>query len=92
MTNARLLTTVSPEVNRLEALTPNRLLNGQLNVCKPNLIDSESFIDDRKVFRQTQEYADLILNRLRKFYFPFLNMHQRRKNANFIPFKVGDMI
>ena len=57
--NARPLTPVSSDVNDLEALTHNHFLLGTTNVCLPYLPCAEEFVDHRKVFRQTQAYANL---------------------------------
>ena len=64
--NARLLTPVSSDVNDLEALAPNQLLLGNRNVCLPYLPCAEEFVDHRKLFRQTQAYANLKWDRFRK--------------------------
>ena len=52
--NTRPLTPVSSDVNDLEALTKNRFLLGNKNVCLPYLPCAEEFVDNRKLFRQTQ--------------------------------------
>ena len=81
--NARPLTPVSSDVNDLEALTPNHFLLGNRNVCLPYLPCAEEFVDHRKLFRQTQAYANLIWDRLRKEYLPTLNNRQKwRSTAN----------
>ena len=81
--NARPLTPVSSYFNDLEALTPNHFLFGTTNVCLPYLPCAEEFVDYRKVFRQTQAYANLIWDRFRKEYLPTLNNRQKwRSTAN----------
>ena len=50
----------------LEAITLNQLLLGNKNLCLPYLSGAEQFFDPRKLFRQTQAYADLIWDRFRK--------------------------
>ena len=64
--NARPLTQVSSDATNLEAITPNHFLLGNKNVCLPYLSAAEQFVDHRKLFRQTQAYADLIWDRFRK--------------------------
>ena len=81
--NARPLTPVSSDVNDLEALTPNHFLLGTTKICLPYLPRAEKFVDHRKVFRQTQAYANLIWDRFRKEYLPTLNNRQKwRSTAN----------
>ena len=81
--NARSLTSVSSDVNDLEALTPNHSLLGNRNVCLPYLPCAEEFVDHRKLFRQTQVYAVLIWDRFRKEFLPTLNNRQKwRSTAN----------
>ena len=89
--NARPLTPVSSDVNDLEALTANHFLPGNRNVCLPYLPCAEEFGDHRKLFRQTQAYANLIWDRFRKEYLPTLNNRQKwRSTANEI-LKEGDL-
>ena len=71
--NARSLTPVISDVSDLEALNPNHFLLGNRNVCLPYLPCAEEFVDHRKLFRQTQAYANLIWDRFRKEYLPTLN-------------------
>ena len=58
--NTRTLTPVNSDVNEFEALTPNRFLLGNKNVCLPYLPCAEEFFDHPKLFRQTQTYANLM--------------------------------
>ena len=89
--NARPLTPVSSDVNDLEALTPNHLLLGNRNGCLPYLPCAEEFVDHRKLFRQTQAYANLIWDRFRKEYLPTLNNRPKwLSTSNEIP-KEGDI-
>ena len=81
--NAKPLTAVSSDVNDLEALTPNHFLLGNRNVWLPYLPCAEELVDHRKLFRQTQAYANLIWDRSRKEYPPMLNNRQKwRSTAN----------
>ena len=90
--NARPLTPVSSDVNDLEALTPNHFLLVNRNVCLPYLPCAEEFVDHRKLFRQTQAYANLIWDRFRKEYLPTLNNRQKwRSTANEI-LKEGHLV
>ena len=90
--NSRPLTPVSSDFNDLEALTPNHFLLGNKNVCLPYLLCAEEFVDHRKLFRQTQAYANLIWDRFRKEYLPTLNNRQKwRSTANEI-LKEGDLV
>ena len=75
--NARPLTPVSSDVNDLESLTPNHYMLGNKNVCLPCLPRAEEIVDHRKLFRQTQAYANLIWDRFRKDYSPTLNNRQK---------------
>ena len=68
--NAIPLTSVSSDANDLEALTPNHFLLGNKNICLPYLPCAEKFVDHRKLFRQTQAYANLTWDRFRKEYLP----------------------
>ena len=81
--NASPLTPVSSDVNDREALTHNHFLLGNTNVCLPYLPCAEEFVDHRKLFLQTQAYANLIWYRFRKEYLPTLNNRQKwRSTAN----------
>ena len=71
--NARQLSSVISFATNLSAITPNHFLLGNKNLCLPYLSGAEQFVDHRKLFRQTQAYADLIWDRLRKVYLPTLN-------------------
>ena len=90
--NARPLTPVSSDVNDLEALTPNHLLLGNRNVCLPYLPCAEEFVDHRKLFRQTQAYANLIWDRFRKKYLPTLNNRQKWRSTSNEILKKGDLV
>ena len=52
--NARPLTTVSSDATDLEVIAPNHFLLGNKNFCFPYLSGEEQFVDNRKLFRQTQ--------------------------------------
>ena len=75
--NARPLTTFSSDVNHLEAISPNQFLLVNKNVCLLYLSCAEEFVDNRKFFRQTQAYADLMWDRLRKIYLPLLKSQKK---------------
>ena len=90
--NARPLTPVSSGVNDLEALTPNHFLLGNKNVCLPYLPCAEKFVDHRKLFRQTQAYANLIWDRFRKKYLPTLNNRQKWRSTANETLKKGDLV
>ena len=64
--NARPLTPFSSAATDLEEITPNHFLIGNKNLCSPYLSGAEQFVDQKKLFRQTQAYADLICDRFRK--------------------------
>ena len=90
--NARPLIPVSSDVNDLEALTPNHFLLGKTNVCLPYLPCAQEFVDHRKLFRQTQAYANLIWERFRKEYLPTLNNRLKwQSTANENPTE-GDLV
>ena len=90
--NARPLTPVSSDVNDLEALTPNHFLLGNTNVCLPYLPCAEEFVDHRKLFRQTQAYANLIWDRFRKEYLPTLNNRQKWRSTTNENLTEGDLV
>ena len=75
--NARPLTPVSSDVNDLESITPNHFLFANKKICLPYLPCAEEFVNHRKLFRQTQPYSHLILDRFRKEYLPTLNNRQK---------------
>ena len=77
--NAKSLTPVSSDFNDLEALTPNQFLFGNKNVCLPFLPCAEKFVDYRKLFQQTQAYANLIWDRFCQECLPTWNY---RKNGD----------
>ena len=90
--NARPLTPISSDINDLEALTPNQFLLGNRNVCLPYLPCAEEFVDHRKLFRQTQAYANLIWDRFRKEYLPTLNNRQKWRSTANETLKKGDLV
>ena len=90
--NGRPLTQVGSDVNDLEALTPNHFLLGYKNVCLPYLPCAEEFFDHRKIFRQTQAYANLIWDRFRKEYLPTLNNRQKWRSTANETLKEGDLV
>ena len=90
--NARPLTPVSSGVNDLEALTPNHFLLGNKNVCIPYLPCAEEFVDHRKLFRQTQAYANLIWDRFRKEYLQTLNNRQKWRSIAKENLTAGDLV
>ena len=90
--NSRTLTPVSSDVNDLEALTPNHFLLGNKNVCLPYLPRVEEFVDHRKLFRQTQAYANLIWDRFRKEYLSTLNNWQKWQSTANETLKEGDLV
>ena len=90
--NARPLTPVSSDGNDLEALTLNHFLLGNRNVCLPYLPSAEEFFDHRKLFRQTQVYANLIWDRFWKEYLPTLNNRQKWRSTSNEILKEGDLV
>ena len=90
--NATPLTSVSSDVNDLEVLTPNHFLLGNKNRCLPYLPCAEEFLDNRKLVRQTQAYANLIWDRFRKGYLPTLNNRQKWRSTANENLKEGDLI
>ena len=71
--NARPLTPVHSDATDLEAITPNHFPLGKKNLSLQYLSGAEPFVDHRKLFRQTQNYADIMLDRFRKEYLPTWN-------------------
>ena len=90
--NARPLTQVSSDATDLEAITPNHFLLGNKNLCLPYLSGSEQFVDHRKLFRQTQAYADLIWDRFRKEYLPTLNSRKKWQTTTERSLQRGDLV
>ena len=90
--NARPLTLDSSDGNDLEALTPNHFLLGNRNVSLPYLPCKEEIVDYRKLFRQTQAYANLIWDRFRKQYLPTLNNRQKLRSTANETLKEGDFV
>ena len=75
--NARPLTPASSDATNLEAITPNDFLLGNKNLNLLYLSGAQQFVDHRKLFRQTQAYADIIWDRFRKEYLPTLNTRKK---------------
>ena len=90
--NARPLTPVSSDATDLEAITPNNFLLGNKNLCLPYLSGAEQFVDHRKLFRQTQAYADLIWDRFRKEYLSTLNSRKKWQNTTDRSLQQGDLV
>ena len=86
------LTPFSSDVNDLETLTPNHFLLGNRNVCLPYQPCAEEIVDHRKLFRQTQAYANLILDRFRRDYLPTLNNRQKWRSTANENLKEGDLV
>ena len=89
---ARPLTQVSSGATDLEAITPNQFLHGNKNLCSPYLSGAEQFVDQRKLFRQTQAYADLIWDRFRKEYLPTLNSQKKWQTTTDRSLQQGDLV
>ena len=90
--NARPLTQVSSDATDLEAVTPNHFLLGNKNLCLSYLSGAEQFVDHRKLFRQTQAYADLIWDRFRKEYLPTLNSRKKWQTTTDRSLQRGDLV
>ena len=86
------LTPVSSDVNDLEALTPNGFFLGNRNLCLPYLPCAEEFVDHRKLFRQTQAYANLKWDRFRKKYLPTMNNRQKWQSKANETLKESDLV
>ena len=63
-----------------------------MNVCLPYLPYAEEFVDHRKLFRQTQAYANLICDRFRKEYLPTLNNRQNWRSTANETLKEGNLL
>ena len=61
--NARPITPASDDPEDLEPLTPNHFIIGRANVCIPFIPNAEVYANQRKMFRSSQAYADMIWNR-----------------------------
>ena len=90
--NARPLTPASSDATDLEAINPNHFLLGNKNLCLPYLSGAEQFVDHRKLFRQTQAYADLIWDRFRKKYLPTLNSRKKWQTATDRSLQQGHLV
>ena len=71
-------------------MTTNHFLLGNKNVCLPNLPCTDEFVDHRKLFGQTQAYANLIWDRFRKDYLPTMNNRQIWRSTANESLKEGD--
>ena len=90
--NARPLTQVSSDATNLEAIIPNHFLLGNKNLRLPYLSGAEQFVDLRKLFRQTQAYADLIWDRFRKEYLPTLNSQKKWQTTTDRSLQQGNLV
>ena len=90
--NAKPLTPFISDATDLEAITPNHFRLGNKNLCLPYLSGAEQFVDHRKLFRQTQAYADLIWDRFRKEYLPTLNSRKKWQNTTDRSLQQGDLV
>ena len=90
--NARLSTPVSSDVNDLEALTPNHFPPDNRNICLHSLPCAKVFFDRRKLFRQAQAYANLILDRFCREYLPTPNNWQKRQPKTNKTLKEADLV
>ena len=89
---ARPLTLVSSDATDLEAITPNFFLLGNKNLSLPFLSGAEQFVDRRKLFLQTQAYADIIWDRFRIEYFPTLNSQKEWQTTTDRILQQGDLV
>ena len=90
--NARPLTSISSDVNDLETLTTNHFLLGNKNFCLPYLTCAGEFVDRRKLFRQTQAYANLTRDRFRKENLLTLNNQQKWRSTANETLEKGDLV
>ena len=90
--NASTLTPVSSDVNDLEALTPNHFLLGKKNICLTYLPCAEKFVHHRKLFQQTQAYANLSCDSFRKEHMPTLNNRQKWASTANENLKEGNLV
>ena len=60
---SRPLASVNDDPENLEALTPNHFLLGRASPATPFIPDAQRYTDQRRVFRVSQAYADLIWSR-----------------------------
>ena len=90
--NARPLTQISSDATDLEAITQNHFLLGNKNLCLPYLSGAEQIVDHRKLFRQTQAYADFFWDRFRKQYLPTLNSRKKWQNTTDRSLQQGDLV
>ena len=65
---------------------------GNRKVCLPYLPCAEEFVDHRKLFRQTQAYANLIWDRFRKEYLPALNNRPKWRSTANETLKEGNLV
>ena len=90
--NARPLTQASSDATNLEAITQSHFLLGNKNLFLPYLSGAELFVDHRKLFRQTQAYADLIWDRFRKEYLSTLNSRKKWQTTTDRSLQQGDLV
>ena len=90
--NDRPLIPVSSDATNLEAITPNHLLLDIKNLSLPYLSGAEQVVDHRKLFRQTQAYADIIWDKFRKECLPTLNTRKKWQTTKDRSLQQGDLL
>ena len=90
ISNQRLSTPISDDVNDLKAVTPSHFIIGSSENTVPGVFDKQE-IDYRRKWRSVQAAAGLFWNRWKKDYLPSLNLRKKctQKNRNF---RVGDLV
>ena len=89
--NTRTLTPVSSDITDSEAFAPNFFLLGNANVSFLYLTCAKEFLDNSKIFRQTQAYANLNCDRFCKEFLLKLNNRQKWRSTAMETPKEGDL-
>ena len=90
ISNQRLLTPISDDVNDLKAVTPSHFIIGSSENTVPGVFNKQE-IDYRRKWGSVQAAADLFWNRWKKDYLPSLNLHKKCTQKN-RKFRVGDLV
>ena len=89
--NARPITSASDDPEDLKALTPNLFILGRANVCIPFIQNEAICANNRKMFRSSDAYADMIWKQWVKEYLPQKNV-RFQWNKSETNLQTGDLV
>ena len=89
--NARPNTSASDDPEDLEALTPNHFILGRANVCIPFIQNEEICANNRKIFRSSDAFADMIWKQWVKEYLRQKNV-RLQWNKSETNLQTGDLV